>query len=209
MITPSRLLIGTAAPAAQGLELVEVISSQRMPIRAATAAKWSQAPVQYVVRLGRQFTEQRLMAPSAIAVFKEGLWPLLRARKLAALLLRFPADFAFQRANRDHLLALRRAFHEFPLVMELPHESWLEDEAQAVLIDHRVAFANGPATARLTNGLGFIRVQSRADLERVRRVARFADRTLMIASSPELALDLQDELWGVQPGFDFAHRAVA
>lgn len=208
MTTPSRLLIGAAAPAVHGLELVEVLSSQRMPLRAATTTKWSQAPVQYVVRLGRQFTEQRLMAPSAIAVFKEGLWPLLRARKLAALLLRFPADFAFQRANRDHVLALRRAFHEFPLVLEAPHESWLEDEAQAVLIDHRIAFANSCGTSRLTNGLGFIRVNDRGALDQIRRVSRFADRTLVIAQTPELACDLKDEMWGAQPRLDF-ERAVA
>ena len=208
MTTVSRLLIGAPAPAVPGLDLVEVTSSQRMPVRAATAAKWSQAPVQYVVRLGRQFTEQRLMATTAVAVFKEGLWPLLRARKLAALLLRFPPDFAFQRANRDHLLALRRAFHEFPLVVEAPHESWLEDEAQAVLIDHRMAFANGGGTARLTNGLGFIRAADLTALPAIRRVSRFADRTLVVAQSPELAQHLAEELRGAQPRLDF-ERAVA
>ena len=43
---------------------------------------------------------------------------------------------------RAFLIALRRAFHEFPLVAEMRHSSWLHEEALGTLIDYHIGFAN-------------------------------------------------------------------
>ena len=77
---------------------------------------------QFTAKLHQQFTHHRILDNGEIAAFKEGLWPLLRARKLGALLMQFPWAFRFTAENhREFLIRLRRAFHEFPLVAEMRH----------------------------------------------------------------------------------------
>jgi uncharacterized protein YecE (DUF72 family) len=113
------------------------------------------------------FTHERLLDRSLIAAFKEGLWPLLRSGSLGCILMQFPWSFRFTSENRAHLINLRRAFHEFPLVSEFRHSSWMMDEALGTLIDYRIGFCNidqpqhtsaMPPTAFLTSGVGYVRL---------------------------------------------------
>jgi uncharacterized protein YecE (DUF72 family) len=132
---------------AQHLEAVEIDRSFERPLRPELTKLWiekvSQQPnFLFTVLLGREFTHERLLDPSRIAGFKEGLWPLLHARRLGCLLMRFPWSFRFTKENRDFVIELRRAFHEFPLVAEMRHASWLLDEALGTLMDYRVGFCN-------------------------------------------------------------------
>ena len=78
----------------------------------------------FTVKLGRQFTHERSLGAAEIAHFKEGLWPFHRAHKLGCVLMQFPWTFRYTEENRKFLIALRRAFHEFPLVAEMRHASW-------------------------------------------------------------------------------------
>ena len=109
-------------------------------------------------------------APWKIANFKEGLWPLHRARKLGCLLMQFPWSFRYTEENRAFVIALRRAFHEFPLVAEMRHSSWLHEEALGTLIDYRIGFANidqapytkgMPPASLLTSRVGYVRLHGR------------------------------------------------
>jgi len=102
--------------------------------------------------------------------FKEGLWPLLRAKKLGALLMQFPWSFRFTAENREFFIELRRAFHEFPLVAEMRHSSWMAEEAIGTFLDYRVGFCNidqpqytraMPPTALLTSEVGYVRLHGR------------------------------------------------
>jgi uncharacterized protein YecE (DUF72 family) len=124
----------------------------------------------FTVKLGRQFTHERIMAPGDVSQFKEGLWPMLRARKLGCVLMQFPWTFRYTEENREHLIALRRAFHEFPLVAEMRHSSWMHEEALGTLIDYRVGFVNidqapytkaMPPAAHLTSAIGYVRLHGR------------------------------------------------
>jgi uncharacterized protein YecE (DUF72 family) len=124
----------------------------------------------FTVKLGRRFTHERSLAPAEIARFKEGLWPLVRARKLGCLLMQFAWSFRYTEENRSFLIALRRAFHEFPLVAEMRHSSWLFEEALGTLVDYRIGFANidqarytkgMPPASVLTSRIGYVRLHGR------------------------------------------------
>jgi uncharacterized protein YecE (DUF72 family) len=61
---------------------------------------------------------------SDIDEFRAGIDPLASAGKLGALLAQFPASFKDTPAARDYLAQLLRAFHDYPIAVELRHSSW-------------------------------------------------------------------------------------
>src|SRR6266571_643347 len=160
---------------AQHLDLVEIDASFHRPLRPELSKLWigkvSPRPeFLFSAVLGRQFTHERQLDPAAIREFKDGLWPLRNAARLGCLLMRFPWSFRFTRENRDFVIELRRAFHEFPLVAEMRHSSWTLDEALGTLMDYRVGFCNvdQPAGARamppgatITSAVGYVRLLGR------------------------------------------------
>ena len=159
----------------QHLELVEIDSSFERPLRPEVSKLWinkiSQHPnFIFTALLGRQFTHDRQLGPGSIREFKDGLWPLWNARKLGCLLMRFPWSFRFTKENRDFVIELRRSFHEFPLVAEMRHDSWMLDEALGTLMDYRIGFCNVdqpagaramPAGATITSAVGYVRLLGR------------------------------------------------
>jgi uncharacterized protein YecE (DUF72 family) len=157
------------------VDLVEIDTSFHRPLRPELSKLWlnkvSQRPnFLFTALLGRQFTHDRLLDPAAIAEFKDGFWPIWNARKLGCLLMRFPWSFRFTKENRAFLIELRRAFHEFPLVAEMRHSSWMLDEALGTLMDYRVGFCNVdqpggvramPPGAIITSTIGYVRLLGR------------------------------------------------
>lgn len=160
---------------AKYLDAIEINTSFYEPLRPELASIWIRKVERnpkflFTVKLGRRFTHERSLAPAEIADFKEGLWPLQRARKLGCLLMQFPWAFRFTEENRQFLIALRRAFHEFPLVAEMRHASWQYEEALGTLVDYHVGFVNidqapytkaMPPSAFLTSRLGYVRLHGR------------------------------------------------
>jgi uncharacterized protein YecE (DUF72 family) len=125
---------------------------------------------QFTVVLGRRFTHERSLDPAEAGEFKQGLLPLLRAGRLGCLLLQFPWAFRFTVENREFLIQLRRAFHQFPMAVEARHASWMAEEALGTLIDYRLGFVNldqpphtsaTPPSALATSGIGYIRLHGR------------------------------------------------
>jgi len=156
-------------------DAVEINTSFYQPIQPELASLWVKKVVAnpkflFTAKLGRRFTHERSLRATEIANFKEGLWPLHRARKLGCLLMQFPWSFRYTEENRAFMIALRRAFHEFPLVAEMRHSSWLHEEALGTLIDYRVGFANidqapytkgMPPASLLTSRIGYVRLHGR------------------------------------------------
>lgn len=156
-------------------DTLEINTSFYQSIRPELASVWLRKVAhnpkfQFTVKLGRRFTHERSLAPAEIAHFKEGLWPFQRARKLGCVLMQFPWSFRYTEENRGHLIALRRAFHEFPLVAEMRHASWLHEEALGTLIDYRIGFVNidqpaytkgMPPASLLTSRIGYVRLHGR------------------------------------------------
>ena len=131
----------------------------------------------FTARLPRRFTYDRNLDAAEVEAFKEGLRPLAQVGKLGCLVMQFPWSFRFTRENRDFFIQLRRTFHEFPLVAEMRHSSWMLDEALGTFVDYHVGFANidqpqfmkaMPPTAFLTSPIGYVRLEGRNHPERFR-----------------------------------------
>jgi len=160
---------------ASHFDVIEIESTFRRPLRPEIARLWlakvARNPAfQFTAVLGHRFTHQRSLDPAEIAQFKEGLGPIVRARRLGCLLLQFPWAFRFTSENREFLIQLRRAFHEFPMAVEMRHRSWEVDEAVGTLIDYRLGFVNidqppyasaMPPSALVTSGVGYVRLHGR------------------------------------------------
>jgi uncharacterized protein YecE (DUF72 family) len=160
---------------AEYVNLAEIDETFRQPLRPEIASLFvrmvsARRDFLFTALLGRQFTFDRNLDPLAVSNWKHGLFPLLRARRLGAVILQFPWAFRFNRENRDFLITLRRTFHEFPLAAEFRHESWLAPEAVTTLVDYRVSFVNTdlpqfframPPAALLTSGVAVVRLNGR------------------------------------------------
>jgi len=96
----------------------------------------------FTAKLQRRFTHERVLESAEVAAFKEGMFPILKAGRLGCVLMQFPWTFRYTEENREYFIRLRRAFHEFPLVAEMRHSSWMYEEALGTLIDYRVGFCN-------------------------------------------------------------------
>ena len=157
------------------VDAVEINSSFYRPIKPEYARLWAKVVEPnprflFSAKLHQSFTHRREIEAGAAAEFRDGLRPLQAAGRLGALLMQFPSSFRFTSENRGFLIELRRAFHEFPLVAELRHASWLAQEAQGTLIDYKIGFCNidqpahtaaMPPTALLTSGVGYVRLHGR------------------------------------------------
>ena len=160
---------------ARTLNVVEINSSFYQSLKPELARLWIKKvernpAFRFTAKLNQQFTHQRILEDSEIAAFKEGLYPLLRAGKLGALLMQFPWAYRFTAENREFLIKLRRAFHEFPLVAEMRHSSWLAEEAVGTFLDYRIGFCNidqpeytsaMPPTSYMTSNIGYVRLHGR------------------------------------------------
>jgi uncharacterized protein YecE (DUF72 family) len=155
--------------------VVEINSSFYQALRPELTRLWMKKVehnpnFQFTAKLNQNFTHKRLLIDSEIAAFKEGLRPLQKAKRLGALLMQFPWSYRFNEENKDFFIRLRRAFHDFPLVAEMRHDSWMSEEALGTFLDYKVGFCNVdqpqhtramPPTALLTTGIGYVRLHGR------------------------------------------------
>jgi uncharacterized protein YecE (DUF72 family) len=156
-------------------DLVEINSSFYHHLKPEVVKLWmrkveANPRFQFTAKLHQRFTHARVLEDLEIAEFKQGLWPLLKSGKLGALLMQFPWSFRFTAENREFFIRMRRAFHEFPLVAEMRHASWVAEEAIGTFLDYKVGFCNidqpdytsaMPPTAYLTSGVGYVRLHGR------------------------------------------------
>ncbi|HEX3644479.1 MAG TPA: DUF72 domain-containing protein [Vicinamibacterales bacterium] len=69
-----------------------------------------------------------------IDAFRRGIDPLASSGRLGALLAQFPASFKESPATRDYLARLLRAFSEYPIAVELRHQSWSDQIAETLTL---------------------------------------------------------------------------
>jgi uncharacterized protein YecE (DUF72 family) len=89
-------------------------------------------PFRFVVKLLREFTHAAESAEGLeserwgelAARFRAGIAPLVRARRLSAVLVQFPVSFLFGRQELRRLGRLRGLLEDLPAVLEVRHESW-------------------------------------------------------------------------------------
>jgi uncharacterized protein YecE (DUF72 family) len=157
------------------LDFVEIDSTREQPLRPESALVWLNAVkdnprFQFTALMDRTFTHDRKLDDARIRTWKRGLQPLRDAGKLGAVVMTFPWGFRYTAENREFLVALRRAFHEYLLVAEFRHESWILDEAITTLIDYRIGLVNIdqpeyfralPPAALLTGPIAYVRMHGR------------------------------------------------
>jgi uncharacterized protein YecE (DUF72 family) len=160
---------------AESFDTVEIDQTFHAPVREEASRLWlhkvsGNPRFVFSAGLWKRFTHERSLDEAEIKTFKNGLWPLLNARKLGCLVMQFPWSFRYTAENREFFIRLRRSFHEFPLVAEMRHASWMMEEAVGTMIDYRVGFVNidqpehvkaMPPTSFLTSAIGYVRLHGR------------------------------------------------
>jgi len=182
------------------VEVLEIDQTADAPLKPEIARLWMRKAaanprLRLTAVLGHRFTEDRDLAPRAVEVWKAGLLPMQRDGLLSALVMEFPWAFRFNRENRDFLIELRRVFHEFRLAGEFLHESWLSEEALAVLSKFRISFVNVdqpayfrgmPPAAVLTTSTALVRLHGRSSPDAFREFGRRATAGPYLYSLDEL-----------------------
>ena len=162
---------------ARYLDLIEVNSSFYGPPRPEVAERWVERVSPYprfrfTAKLWRRFTHDRDEAWTRddVETAREGLKPLRDADRLDALLLQFPWSFRNDEASREWLADVHHEFRDFPLVVEVRHESWNRPDFYEWLSEAGMGFVNidqpqfgrsiSPS-ARVTARTGYVRVHGR------------------------------------------------
>jgi len=101
---------------------------------------------------------------------REGLESLANEGTLGAVLAQFPISFRNTNENRDHLETVIEKFKQFPLVIEVRHNSWTNECTLPYFTEKGVAFCNidqpklGNAihpTEHVTAPLAYVRLHGR------------------------------------------------
>ena len=160
---------------AQFFSVAEINSSFYRPPRPEWVTKWigqveHRAGFVFTAKLWRGFTHDRNAKPEDEKVFRESLAPLMETRRLGALLLQFPWSFKNTEEPRAYLADLLKRFGDYPLVVEVRHESWNHPEILAWLREQGAGVCNvdqpiignslGPS-AHATSTIGYVRFHGR------------------------------------------------
>jgi uncharacterized protein YecE (DUF72 family) len=126
----------------------------------------------FTAKLWQRYTHERHAWPAPVEerAFKEGLRPLHEAGKLGALLVQFPWSFRRTVETRPWLARIADTFAEYPLVVEVRHDSWDVPEVHAAFRERGIAFCNidqplfghsvGPSE-HVTAPVGYVRLHGR------------------------------------------------
>ena len=105
-----------------------------------------------------------------IATFRQGLQPLVDAKRLAAVLLQFPYSFAYSPESRTRLATLCSRLEGLPLAVEFRKSEWLRPPVFAGLRERGVTLVSVDEpdlpkllrpTAETTGGFGYVRFHGR------------------------------------------------
>ena len=164
-----------AAYLAQFFDTIEINTSFYSPPRAEVVKAWAariafNPNFKFTAKLWKRFTHERNANLQDEKLFKQGLAPLVTEGRLGALLLQFPWSFRNTPENHEYLSGLIMQFMEYPLVLEVRHNSWNKPEVFEWLAGLRVGFCNidqpviGQSiapSARATAPVGYVRLHGR------------------------------------------------
>jgi uncharacterized protein YecE (DUF72 family) len=131
----------------QFFNTVEVNSSFYRPPNPGYVYNWvKRVPDDFLftVKLWQKFThpnmyreatgEEASISLDDVNLFKRSLEPLAKSGKLGALLAQFPPGFKNDDFSRQIISAVKKAFGQYRLAIELRHRSWSDDPNTAVLL---------------------------------------------------------------------------
>jgi uncharacterized protein YecE (DUF72 family) len=173
---------------AQFFDLIEINTSFYAPVKPEHAKLWCRkvAPVnpdfKFTAKLYKSFTHAPggvVQSTSAATLdptdkdedqVREGFDVLAAEGKLGAVLVQFPISFRNTLENRDYLELLIRRFIEYPLVVEIRHDSWNNENILLYFVEKGVSFCNidQPAlgqsirpTEHVTAPIAYVRLHGR------------------------------------------------
>jgi len=145
-------------------------------------AKAVNAEFVFTAKLNRAFTHSPIAVvestsaetiradPEDERLAKEGLASIAVEDMLGAVLAQFPVSFKNTNANRDYLDGVIEKFKQFPLVVEVRHNSWTNEGTLRYFAERGVAFCNidqpllgkalGP-TEHVTAPVAYVRLHGR------------------------------------------------
>ncbi|MGZ8842250.1 MAG: DUF72 domain-containing protein [Pyrinomonadaceae bacterium] len=191
----------TLALVAKYFDTAEINSSFYHPPTPETARSWLRRiehnpDFVFTAKLYRAFTHERGKATvEDEKLYRDGIDPLMRAGKLGAVLIQFPWSFKNERDERIYLNELVERFKDYPLVVELRHESWnnprllqtLEDLGVGLCDIDQPQFANSiKPSAEVTSPIGYIRLHGRNYQNWFREEANVVERYDYLYSHDEL-----------------------
>lgn len=136
----------------------------------------------FTAKLNRAFTHSPLavLEPTSAATIradsederlaKEGLDSIASENMLGAVLAQFPISFKNTNENRDYLQILLQKFNQYPMVVEVRHDSWNNEGILRYFAEKGVAFCNidqpklGKSITRtehVTSNIGYVRLHGR------------------------------------------------
>jgi uncharacterized protein YecE (DUF72 family) len=191
----------TLALVAKYFDAVEINSSFYRPPSPDTARSWLRRTQHnpdfiFTAKLYRTFTHERGKATTDDErAFHEGIDPLMEAGKLGAVLIQFPWSFKNDREERGYLNQLCERFKDYPLVVELRHESWNNPRILQTLGDLGVGLCNIDQplfatsikpSAEVTSPIGYVRLHGRNYQNWFREEADVVERYDYLYSRDEL-----------------------
>jgi len=137
-------------------DTVEVNSTFYRPISAEVAEGWAQKTpdgFKFAVKLYQKFTHPKMFEDATgeaadidaddFTSFLATIQPLAHHGKLGPLLAQYPPSFRRSPDNMDGLKRLADQFAGYPVVLELRHKSWTEDDKTLELLrDHGISWVH-------------------------------------------------------------------
>ena len=107
---------------------------------------------------------------SDVETFRQGIRPLVDARRLAAVLLQFPYSFSYSRESRERLATLCGRLDGLPLAVEFRKSDWLREQVYTGLRERGVSLVSVDEpdlpkllrpTTEVTGSFGYVRFHGR------------------------------------------------
>jgi uncharacterized protein YecE (DUF72 family) len=184
------------------MDTVEVNSSFYRPPNPKHCETWVHKVAEnpafmFTFKLWERFTHQRESSPSEgeIQQYRHGIAPVVEAGKLGAILIQFPWSFRRTPENRKWLANVLDTFAEYPLALEIRHESWNVPDVYEGLAQREVAFCNIDQplfsesikpSDKVTARVGYIRLHGRNAADWFRKDAGRDERYNYLYSRHEL-----------------------
>ena len=163
--------------AASFFDALEINSTFYRPASPGMAVSWAKRVAakkdfQFTAKLYQRFTHERgeSWTKAEADEVKRGMAPLAEAGKLGGILMQFPWSFKNTAEERKWLEALVEEFKEFPLFLEVRHDSWRSEGLFKYLDDAGVGFVDIdqpvigrsiPPMEKVTGKKGYVRFHGR------------------------------------------------
>lgn len=192
---------------ARTFDTVEINSSFYALPRAEHAVRWVEQVAdrprfRFFAKLHRDFTHLPEALPGEGGAWEEkarhyteGLAPVARARRLAGVLAQFPVTFLHGKTEVRRLGRLRALFPDWPMILEVRHESWFTRPAidqvrglgySLAYVDLPSAWNHPPPWHEPTGTIGYLRLHGRNAQEWFRSDAERDDKYDYLYGGAEL-----------------------